>query len=287
MTQSDTPPDTTGSFRDATSRNGSSYDDSFSGTPLLGGWSMLASSAVVELLLRSGFDWVCLDAQHGQYDDGDVTEALAMTRHLETPVLVRVAANDAAVIGRTLDAGAAGVIVPMVNSAAEAERAVRACLYPPSGDRSRGPFEVHRGRDFPSVEEANASLQIGVMVETARALRNLEEIAAVPGVGFIFVGPLDLSIDLGTTIDGLLDGDGEVIADGERHPRPGGNQLERVVRVCRDNGIGSGIFTTNPDHLAAFRAMGFGRIAVATDVSLLQSAAGDLLAGQGRNRPAG
>ncbi len=101
-------------------------------------------------------------------------------------------------IGRALDAGAAGVIVPMVNSAAEARAAVAACRYPPDGIRSWGPARLH-ARRIPSTapERANARVHCLVMVETLDAVRNLDEIAAVAGVTAVFVGPSDLAVDMG------------------------------------------------------------------------------------------
>ena len=164
--------------------------------------------------------------------------------------------------------------MPLVNSAAEAGRAVRACLYPPLGARSRGPFGTHHGRPLLAPEETNQQVMIGVMVETAEALQRAEEIAAVPGVGFIFVGPLDLSIDLGCSMDELAAPDG------------GTGPLTAVVQACRRNGIGAGVFTTDPAHFRGLTDQGFSVIAAATDVSLLQQAAAATVTACGAERSA-
>ena len=105
--------------------------------PSLGGWSMLRSTAVASLLASSGLDWVCLDAQHGEHDDASVREVCTVLAG-RARVLVRPPSDDAAWIGRALDAGAAGVVVPAVDSAARAAAVVAACHLPPRGDAAGG-----------------------------------------------------------------------------------------------------------------------------------------------------
>src|SRR5690606_10807125 len=163
----------------------------------LGAWCMIPEPLTAEALGRAGFDWVLIDMQHGCMD---YETALGMIRAVDTtpavPV-VRVPWHDPGIIGRVLDAGALGVIVPMIQTAEDAKRAVDACLYPPKGRRSFGPVRVGM-RDGPGYFlDANNRVAVIPMIETPEALASVEEIAAVPGVDALFVGPFDLSIALG------------------------------------------------------------------------------------------
>ena len=163
----------------------------------LGAWCSIASSYVVEVLGSCGFDWICIDLQHGFAGLESLLPMVQAAAITQTPALVRVPRLDAGMIGRALDAGAAGVIVPMVNSAAEARAAVAACRYPPDGVRSWGPARLMLADPEYSAQRANAQVHCLVMVETLDAVRNLSEIAPVAGVTAVFVGPSDLAVDMG------------------------------------------------------------------------------------------
>src|ERR671918_653053 len=175
----------------------------WSPTSGLGVWSLLGPAAA-ETVSHGKPGWIGLDGQHGLYDDRAVRDAL----HVITTVdaLVRVPSHEVGAIGRALDAGARGVIVPMIETAEEAALAAAAVRYPTVGARSWGPFAEYWGRQEIAVDEANSQAVCGVMVETRRGLDNVEEIAATPGVDMIFVGPYDLSISLGTSLDELVAG---------------------------------------------------------------------------------
>lgn len=149
------------------------------------------------LLCRSGVDYVCVDLQHGTATLDDVTAASMAARPAGPTVLARPLANRPEYIGKLLDAGAAGVIVPMVNTADEAAAAVASCAYPPGGERSYGPVPAatvyaDRYRLLP-----DGRFRCMIMIETAEALGNVDAIAAVPGVSGLYVGPADLSLALG------------------------------------------------------------------------------------------
>jgi len=225
-----------------------------------GAWSMLGHAPAAELLARSGVDWLVLDAQHGLYDDAGVVEALAALP-ADPPVLVRVAAGSSVAVGRALDAGAAGVVVPLVETPEQAAEVAAACRYAPRGHRSWGALAGLRGRPAPEPRAADDAVVCVVMVETARGLDHVEAIAATPGVDAVLVGPFDLSLTLGTTVDALL-------AD-----TSAGAPLPRVVAACRAAGVGSAAFAADPARARAFAALGFGAVVAATDAALLAEAA--------------
>ena len=159
-----------------------------------GVWCGDASPRMVARLARLGFDWLCLDAQHGGYSRTEIIEAAQTFPTDSAELVVRGCPHVSfAAIGVALDAGARAVIVPQIESAAEAQRAVEATFYPPIGGRSWGP--LGRMWDGPTLtaDEANRSITCAVMIESAEALLRVEEIAAVEGVGQLFVGPSDLS----------------------------------------------------------------------------------------------
>lgn len=230
--------------------------------PLMGGWSSLGP-ATAEVLTLSGLDWVILDAQHGVFDDRSVVETLHIIPRGRTDVMVRVRRNDEALIGRSLDAGARGVIVPMIETAEDARRASEACRYPPQGGRSWGQFSTSWGRAEVSVEESNRTVVCGVMVENQRGLDNVDAIAAVPGVDMIFVGPYDLSIAFGIDIDELL-GKGSAGA------------LGTIVSACKRHDVIPGVFAGTVERAVTLANLGFVAIAAGTDAGLLRSAAENL-----------
>jgi 4-hydroxy-2-oxoheptanedioate aldolase len=225
-----------------------------------GGWLSIPSSVSAEIVARTGFDYVCVDMQHGLVDYSD---ALAMLQALclgaSSPV-VRVPWNEPGIIGRVLDAGAMSVIVPMVNSPDEARAAVAACRYAPAGARSFGPVRAFLQEGARYFASANAEVACIPMIETARALERLDAILDVPGIDAVYVGPADLSITLGLP-PGNNDDRPEFVA-----------ALERVVAACRARGIAPGIHASAA--LAARRrAMGFRMITVSAD----QLALGDAM----------
>ncbi|MCW2542262.1 MAG: HpcH/HpaI aldolase [Frankiales bacterium] len=161
----------------------------------VGGWVSGGAEFTLDLYRRAGYDYVGIDCQHTPYN-----EAMAAAMLQRTPVgapatIVRVSKNDSALIGKLADAGADGVIIPMVDTAAEAAAALEAVRYPPRGVRSFGPMRSDlRVDDLVALGDRVA---IFVMIETADGLANVEEIAAVPGLTGVYVGPADLSIGLG------------------------------------------------------------------------------------------
>jgi 4-hydroxy-2-oxoheptanedioate aldolase len=219
-----------------------------------GVWCDDASPGMVARLAALGFDWVCLDMQHGRYSRAEIIEAARSFPAALAELVVRVPSADFTAIGAALDAGARAVIVPQVESAKQAQQAVAAAFYPPFGDRSWGQFSRIWGGETLTAEEANSSITCAVMIESAAAVMAVEEIAAVPGVGQLFVGPYDLSLSLATTVPALLDDDSDA------------GPLARIVQTAAAYGRSVGGFAGTPEIAERFRERGIACIAVASDL---------------------
>ncbi|MFZ0668435.1 MAG: aldolase/citrate lyase family protein [Acidimicrobiales bacterium] len=231
----------------------------------LGGWLTVPSGFSAEIMASAGFDWVCIDMQHGMIAEPQMIEMLQGISSTDVTPLVRVPRNEAGVIGKCLDAGAWGVIVPMVNSAEEAMAAADACRYAPEGIRSYGPLRANYYAGFDYFSRANEQVLCIGMVETRSAVERVDEIASVPGVDGIYIGPADLSITLGLPP-----------APDQSDPNFT-NALERVVESCRQHGVVPGI-AGNADTAPKRIEQGFRFVEVASDVGLLGVGAGRALA---------
>jgi 4-hydroxy-2-oxoheptanedioate aldolase len=232
-----------------------------------GAWLASASTSSAESAARVGFDYVCIDNQHGAVEY-QVTAAMVQAILLGgSRPIVRVPWNEPGIIGKMLDAGAEAVVVPMVNSVEEAESVVRAGRYPPLGARSFGPVLAGmRDRDYSSV--ANDTVAIIPMIETAQALRNIDDILAVPGVDAIYVGPADLSLSLGLPPGNNDDRDEFTDA------------LITIAAACRRVGVVPGIHASGA--LAERRLeQGFQMITVSADLVAMRARMADEL-GQAR-----
>jgi 2-dehydro-3-deoxyglucarate aldolase/4-hydroxy-2-oxoheptanedioate aldolase len=217
-------------------------------------WLALGSPAVAEIMAQGRPDAIIFDMQHGLWTRQSLEVGIGLVRHLTT-VLCRVAENAPYAIGSALDAGARGVIVPFVETAAEAEAAVVAAKYPPRGQRSFG--NVRPVFDpVKYVSEANDDILVAVMIETAKGMENAAAIAAVPGVDMVFIGPFDLSLSIGAFPD-----------FGPRHQEA----LETIKSATLAQGKYIGIFTPHGAAAADRRAQGFQMVILANDQDLVQS----------------
>jgi 4-hydroxy-2-oxoheptanedioate aldolase len=229
---------------------------------VVGYWVVLDPPASTERIARLGYDYVSLDAQHGLFGySGMVAGLTAIDAGGRAVGMVRVAANDATPIGRALDAGAVGVIVPMINSVEDAARAVAASRYPPVGVRSYGPMRSML-RIGPTPAEANEAVIVLTMIETPQGLANVEAIAATPGVDGLYIGPSDLTIAVG----GAGPADPSVADAFEA-------ALVRIRRACEDNGIAAGLHTRSGEEAAKRISEGFTLLTVAGDVTHLEAVA--------------
>jgi len=227
-----------------------------------GVWCTLGEPRTTAQIAQNGFAWLGLDAQHGAFDDATLLATMPALAAVapQVPVAVRVAEGSNAAIGRALDLGADIVIVPMIETVEQAEHAVRAAHYPPRGRRSWGPMAGLWGGAAPSA--AAADPEVWVMLETPEGLRAAEQILAVPGVSAVFVGPFDLSIGLGIELDVLLHDDGA---------------LPAIVAAARRAGKHTGAFAGDLARAERLRALGFDRVAVVTDGTLLAHGAATVL----------
>lgn len=233
---------------------------------VLGYWVMLDAPPATERLAGTGYDYLVLDAQHGLLDYRGLLQGLTAIDAASSAVgVVRVEANDLAAVGHALDAGAAGVIVPLISSADEAAAAVRATRYPPDGARSYGPLRSAL-RIGPAPALSNRAVVVLAMIETAEGLADVAEIAATPGLDGLYIGPNDLRLALGaaTPDDPAYDEQLEAA-------------LVTVREACAAAEIAVGIFTTSGEQAAQRLHEGFTFVSVAFDLAHLEQAARDHL----------
>ncbi|GAB3466991.1 HpcH/HpaI aldolase family protein [Actinophytocola sediminis] len=236
--------------------------------PVIGYWSALDAPPATERIARLGYDYVCLDGQHGLLGYSGLLSSLIAVDAAggDTVGLVRVEANDITPIGRALDAGACGVIVPLIETAADAEAAVAAVRYPPAGRRSYAPSRAGL-RVGMKPAEANAVNVVLAMIETPGALSEVDAICATPGLDGVYVGPSDLSLAVG----GAFPMDPAVAEEFER-------AVATVRESARRAGIAAGIHTPNGQTAARRLAEGFTFASIASDLAHLEAAARDHLA---------
>ena len=227
------------------------------GKPQIGLWSSLCSNVVAEVIGGCGFDWILVDTEHSPNElPGVLTQLQALAVGTATPI-VRPAWNDPVLIKRYLDVGATGLLIPFVQNAEEAKKAVVATRYPPSGIRGvatstrAGRF----GRTKEYLRKANDEICVLVQVETKTALDNLEAIAAVDGVDGVFIGPSDLAAALGH-----LGNPGHAEVQGA---------ISDAVKRLKAKGKAAGILTSVEADARRYLAEGFTFVAVGTDIGLL------------------
>jgi 4-hydroxy-2-oxoheptanedioate aldolase len=231
------------------------------GKPAIGGWLSMPCSFSAEVMAHQGFDWLCVDMQHGLIDYHDAVPMLQAIATTDTAPIVRVPWNDAWQIMRALDAGAMGVIVPLCNTPADAAAAVAACRYPPAGNRSSGPTRAvyYAGRDY--LEHADKEVLCICMIETREGLDNLDEICSVPGLDMVYIGPSDLSLALGLP---------------PRADNPTPIHLETVQRIretAHRHGIRAGMHCASAAFAAQKVVEGFDIVMLTSDVACLARAA--------------
>lgn len=234
--------------------------------PIINGWLAIPSSYSAEIIGHQGFDAVTVDLQHGMID---FASALTMLQALSaTPAvpLVRVADGSPAQIMRVLDAGAYGVICPMISTPEQARHFVAACRYPPEGIRSFGPARglLYGGADYP--QHANREILTLAMIETREGLANIDAILDTDGLDGVFIGPNDLSLTLTGT------------ASAESTHPDMLDAVERVVSRCRQKQKIAGIFCTSGAAAAARIAQGFQFVTPANDVMQLGRASREAIA---------
>jgi 4-hydroxy-2-oxoheptanedioate aldolase len=238
------------------------------GTPTFGAWCTLPSPLSAEIMGQLGFDWACVDLQHGLAGLETAAPMLQAISAAGTVPLARVPANEPWLVMRVLDLGACGVIVPLVSSPEEAARAATACRYPPAGVRSWGPVRTAPalGAD---ARERNERVLCLVMIETRAGVEHLDEICSVPGVDGVYVGPRDLALSHGLEQGPELE---ELIAG--------------ILAVCRRRGVPAGIHARSGESARAYAEAGFLFASLASDRELLAGGAAAALAAAHGREPA-
>ena len=229
-------------------------DRVLAGEWLAGTFINLGSSLTAEIAGRAGFDWLMLDYEHGPGSDETLLHQLQAVSATPAATIVRLAANETPRFKRVLDLGAGGVMVPYVSTEAEARAAVAAFRYPPRG--VRGVAKSNRaagfGIDFDDYyAHAHERLVNMVQIETPEALENLDAMAAVDGVDVLFVGPLDLTTNLG--VQGNFE-----------HPLFA-EARQRVAKAARNAGKAAGILITAPNQIPVLREEGYTVMAFGSD----------------------
>jgi 2-dehydro-3-deoxyglucarate aldolase len=234
------------------------------GGRVVGSWVNSTSPIVAELMAAAGFDFLTVDAEHSAVDLPQVQALFQAIRsgNPACPPLVRLPGVDYASIKRYMDAGAAGVIAPLINSAEQAAEVVAAVKYPPEGKRGVGyaRANAYGMRLEESVASANAGSLVCVQIEHADGVAAVNEILAVPGVDAAFIGPYDLSASMGIT--GQFDH--HLMRDAEA----------RILEACRRHGVAPGIHVVQPDPAEVRRraAEGYRMIAYSLDITMLLDA---------------
>ena len=236
--------------------------------PFLFTWLTIPSAQLASQVARLPIEAVCLDMQHGMIAFSDAVGIIAAINNAGRPAVVRVLWNEPGLIGQCLDAGAAAIIAPMINSRKEAEALVRSAKYPPAGGRSWGGYTATQTTGLTAAEylqQANAMTRVFAMVETQAALDAVDEIAAVPGLDGLFVGPSDLSIALSNGAE-LNKTSPKTLA-----------AMQRIAAAAEKNGLVAGAFAGTTEIVKTYSAMGYTFMAASVDVDLMQDGAAQFM----------
>lgn len=231
------------------------------GERTLGTFVGTASAVTAEVCAAAGFDWLLLDLEHGAGGEEQVRDVVPAAGSYGVPTVVRVESADRIRMGRVLDVGAAGVMLPRMDSAAQVTEAIRHLRYPPHGDRGVATYNraCRFGLDPGALDRVNDEILTVVQIESRAAVAAVDEIAAVSGVDVLFIGPRDLSHDLGVpgdvTAPAFVEAVGAVLAAGRRH------------------GTAVGLLVSDGAAALQRLAQGFSFLAIGSDSTLLAAAA--------------
>ena len=232
-----------------------------SGGAAVNGWLTIPSSFAAETMAHQGWDTLTIDMQHGMIDDAALVPMLQAISTTNTVPIVRVPWLEPGILMRALDAGAYGVICPMVNTREDAQKLVAYTHYPPRGTRSFGPLRavLYAGLDY--VQHANDTIAVFAMIETAEALDNLDDILSVEGLDAIYIGPSDLSLALGCkpTFDDLEPKAFEAV--------------EHILARAKVHGVVAGIHNGTPEAALKRITKGFQFVTISSDVRLMADGA--------------
>ncbi|MCB1851227.1 MAG: 2,4-dihydroxyhept-2-ene-1,7-dioic acid aldolase [Gammaproteobacteria bacterium] len=235
------------------------------GGAAVNGWLAIPNAFSAETMAHQGWDSLTIDLQHGVVDYQAAVDMLIAISTTDTVPVVRIPWLDPGILMKVLDAGAYGVICPMINSATDAEKLVASTHYPPRGTRSFGPIRafLYAGQDYPL--HANDTIVTFAMIETRQGLDNLEEILRVDGIEAIYIGPSDLSLALGCkpAFDAV--------------EPPVAEAIDYILAKCKEHGIVAGIHNGSPEYALKRIAQGFRFVTIASDARLMAAGAQQVL----------
>ncbi|MEQ8347115.1 MAG: aldolase/citrate lyase family protein [Sneathiellaceae bacterium] len=231
------------------------------GRPAVNAWLAIPSSLSAEVMVKGGWDSVTVDMQHGMAEPSEMLRMLGPVAAAGIVPMARVPWNEPGPVMRALDAGALGVICPMIETGAQAAAFVGHCLYPPKGHRSWGPLRARLLWGDGYAAAANDIVLPIAMVETKQGLDNLAEIAATPGLAALYVGPSDLSISLGY---------GPGLDRTEKEPLAA---IDTILKAATANGIACGIQCGTAAYARKMAKKGFRLLTVGTDAGFLEAGA--------------
>ncbi|QIE26616.1 4-hydroxy-2-oxo-heptane-1,7-dioate aldolase (plasmid) [Caballeronia sp. SBC1] len=230
------------------------------------GWLTIPSSFSAEVMAHQGFDSLVIDMQHGVIDYQMAVTMLQAISTTNVIPLARVPWNDPASIMKMLDAGAYGIICPMINSRDEAQRLVRACRYAPQGNRSFGPIRasLYAGSDY--AQHANDTVVVMPMIETKEAVENIDDILSTPGIDGVYVGPADLSLTLGCT------------PKVDQTEEPVLKALETILAACKRHKVFAGLHNASSSYAMKMASQGWQFVTLGTDSRYLATRAAEEVA---------
>ena len=232
------------------------------GKPVINGWLAIPSTASAEAMAHCGWDSLTIDMQHGLVDYSNALPILQAISTTDVTPLARVNWNEPGQIMKILDAGSYGVICPMVSNKEEAEKFVKACMYPPKGYRSFGPIRglIYGGSDYP--DHANDEILKIAMIETKESLEKLDEIMSSPGVDGIYIGPADLSLAIG-----------EKPGFDKPENTKAYSEILRILEHAKKNKIFAGIHNGTPEYANKMIEKGFNFVTIASDLRSMSTGA--------------
>lgn len=241
------------------------------GDASFGAWQMLPGANLTRTMCRSAnnIDWLLVDLEHGNISDDGMHDIIAASAACGVSPVVRVVEGHGWMIKRALDAGAHGILVPMIKTPEDARKVVRACKLPPEGERGLEPLlavekfveqHPHGGpvtplTGFEYYQQANSSLVTAVQIETKEALENVEEIASIPGVDVVFIGPFDLALNIGCPLIDVSNPGKEL-----------SEAMDKIKKAAKAAGKAVGIYLDTGVQAKEFAGKGYDMINVQTDL---------------------
>jgi 4-hydroxy-2-oxoheptanedioate aldolase len=235
------------------------------GASAVNAWLGIPSTVTAEIVSRQGFDAITVDLQHGINDYSTAVPMLQALSASDATPMARVPWLEPGIIMKLLDAGALGIVCPMINTPEDAQRFVRYCRYAPDGERSFGPVRAGLLHGPGYARQANESVVTLAMVETGQGLANVAEIARTPGLTGVYIGPSDLGLSLG--YEAKLDQTEPVVVDA----------IKRILEAAKNADIKAGIHCLAPAYAREMLELGFDLVTLGTDVRLFTAAYADAM----------